>query len=360
MKRILFLSDINSPHTQKWVTGLAESDFVIGVFSLSPSKSDWYKHISNVTVLNKSNINQNVFYSGVSAKLGYLKLISVLKAAVVSFKPNLVHANYASSYGLLGALLNKKPFFISVWGSDVFDFPKKNFINKNVLRYNLNKADVIISASKIMCAETAVYTKTKIVHIPFGIDTKVFKPDETASTPLTIGTVKRMDDIYGIDILIRAFASIAHLTDANLLLVGDGVKTDEYLGLVKKLGIAKRVHFQGWIPHDQIVQYHNKMDVFIAVSRSESFGVAVIEASACGKPVVVSNVGGLPEVVLQNKTGFIVECENVEATATAILKLCNNPLLRKQMGNEGRKFVIQNYTWQDNLQQMVKLYNQYL
>ncbi|HQV00796.1 MAG: glycosyltransferase [Bacteroidia bacterium] len=360
MKRILFLSDINSPHTQKWVSGLASQGFMMGVFSLTPSQTNWYKHLPNVLLLNESTISKKTFTAGIYGKLQYLSLLPQLKKVVKSFKPNLLHANYASSYGLLGALLNFKPFIITVWGSDVFDFPQNHFINRSILKYNLRKADVIVSASKIMCSETAKYTNTQVIHIPFGIDANVFVPSVTKSNRLLIGTIKRLEYIYGVDILIKAFALIADKVSADLLIVGNGVSMNQYRTLAKSLNIESRVKFTGWIPHEQTLQYHQMINIFVAVSRRESFGVAVLEASACGNPVLVSNAGGLPEVVANQITGIIVEPDDVTATANALLQLCNDAALRNSMGQAGRKFVIKHYNWPDNLMQMVQLYNQYV
>jgi len=100
------------------------------------------------------------------------------------------------------------------------------------------------------------------------------------------------------------------------------------------------------------------MDIYVAVSvsESESFGVAIIEASACGLPVIVSDVGGLPEVVVANKTGLIVRREDVSGTAEAIIKLVRDRDLREQMGLNGRLHVQENYEWSKNVSQMEEVY----
>jgi len=92
------------------------------------------------------------------------------------------------------------------------------------------------------------------------------------------------------------------------------------------------------------------------LSDSESFGVAIIEASACGVPVVVSNAGGLPEVVVDEQTGFIVPRNNPKEAAERFLRLLRNLQLRKEMGNAGRQFVLENYEWKENADRMECLY----
>jgi len=99
------------------------------------------------------------------------------------------------------------------------------------------------------------------------------------------------------------------------------------------------------------------LDIYVAPSLEESFGVAVLEASACNKPVVVSNVGGLPEVVDNGITGFIVEPMNPNDLATAIEKLVRNPSLRLEMGRKGREKVFEEYEWNKCVSAMIEHYN---
>jgi glycosyltransferase involved in cell wall biosynthesis len=102
------------------------------------------------------------------------------------------------------------------------------------------------------------------------------------------------------------------------------------------------------------------IDVFVNVSRNESFGVSVIESSACMKPVVVSDVGGLPEVVIEGETGFHVPAEDAEQTAKAIDRLVNDPPLRKKMGEAGRIFVRENFSFAKNVSDTIRIYEQLL
>ncbi|NQU86186.1 MAG: DNA recombination protein RmuC, partial [Mariniphaga sp.] len=114
-----------------------------------------------------------------------------------------------------------------------------------------------------------------------------------------------------------------------------------------------------WLPIDAkfpTEDYLNLMDIYVAMSRSESFGVAILEASACQLPVVVSNIGGLPEVVQDKITGFIVGSEDVEACADALVSLVKDRNLRNQMGKAGRKFVKEHYEWTYCSKLMLNIY----
>jgi len=144
--------------------------------------------------------------------------------------------------------------------------------------------------------------------------------------------------------------------------VGGGSQDAFLKKLCADLGITSHVAFTGMIPYDEVVRYHNMIDIYVAVSvyQSESFGVAIIESSACEKPVVVSNMGGLPEVVDDGVTGFVVPARDPDATAAAIERLVLDKKLRAKMGTAGRRRVMELYDWKVNVDQMVSIYDDVL
>ena len=113
-----------------------------------------------------------------------------------------------------------------------------------------------------------------------------------------------------------------------------------------------------FVDNSIVPDYLNMIDVYVALSiiDSESFGVAIVEASACEIPVVVSNVGGLPEVVDDTITGFVVKSKNSQEAAKAIEKLILNKELRLKMGKAGRERVKELYNWEENVNQMINIY----
>ena len=296
-------------------------------------------------------------------KIRYLKILPLVKKIIKEFSPDIVHAHYASSYGLLGVLSGFHPFIISIWGSDVFDFPKKSFIHKYVLKYNLGKADYILSTSIAMAEEIRLYTDKKIEVTPFGIDLEKFKEFEVeslfADIDIVIGTIKSLEDVYGVEYLIRTFKLLVdkypHLP-LKLLIVGSGSLESELKNLVQALRLSTQTIFTGEVLAKDVPKYLNMLSIYVALSKRESFGVAVLEASACSKPVIVSNVGGLPEIVEDAVTGFIVAAKNPKETLIAIEKLLVDIVLRKKMGEAGRKRVKSLYNWDNNVQQMIEIY----
>ncbi len=357
--KLLLLSDINSPHTQKWAIELAKKGLQVAVFSISQPVADWYSehNIQLLDSLSRSHLS----------KMGYIKLLPKLKTAITQFKPDLIHAHYATSYGLLGALCKAHPFVISVWGSDVMEFPNKSWLHKKIVKYNLSKADSVWATSEMLVMALKKLCNKNIHKIPFGIDTNYFKPTNVKgifeSSDIVIGTVKSLEKIYGIDILLNAFKKISGNNPSlplKLIIVGGGSKDEEYKTLAKKLDIADKTFFTGKIEYAKVTKYHNMIDIFINVSRDESFGVSVLESSACEKPVIVSNVGGLKEVVKNGDTGFLIEINNVDNLVSAIEKLVNNKDLREEMGRKGRVWVQQKFDLNNNVDEAVTIYKQLL
>lgn len=353
--KVLLLAPSKSIHTHKWALFYKNQGIQVKVVTFSDHYSEE----------NAKEIDTFVLPKLLPGKLSYFSSVFALKKVLKQFNPDILHAHYVSSYGFIGALANYHTFYVSVWGRDIFQFPQQGSINRRIVDFTLKKADVICSTSHVMAKETNKYTDKKVFITPFGVDLTKFKPIDGLKTRerFTLGTVKALSDKYGIADLIHAFAKI-HETypNSDLLIVGDGPQRAEYEELTRELGIADVTTFTGRVLNDKVPEYINKMNIFAVPSTedSESFGVAAVESMACGVPVVVSNVGGLPEVVLEGITGYVVEKENPSQLADAFIKLLENADIRLEMGLKGIEHVKEHYNWLDNASGMLELYEETL
>jgi L-malate glycosyltransferase len=268
---------------------------------------------------------------------------------------------------LLGSLAAPSPYVLSVWGSDIYEYPRRSSLHAQLLRFNLGRADYICSTSLAMARETQRYTSKPVTVTPFGVDCEVFTPkpgrEAREQRPLVIGTVKTLDQPYGVEYLIRAFASVAERyteRDVRLVIAGDGPLRSSLEDLARQLRVSHRVDFLGQIPQATVPTVLRSFDIFAALSLRESFGVAVLEASACGIPVVASNVDGLPEVVEDGVTGFLVPPSDPSTAAAALLRLLSDRKLREEMGVAGRSFVLDRYEWERTAKTMDDLYEKAL
>lgn len=358
--KIVLLSGASSIHTIRWANGLNAAGHDVHVMS---------QHEPCDPLDDGITLHQFP-YRGV---LGYFTIVPKVKKLLKQLQPDIVNAHYASGYATTARFAGSRPWLLSVWGSDVYDFPHKSPLHKWLVRTNLYAADAVASTSVCMAEETRELAPklSDIAITPFGVDRAAYAAIQPVAAEngdrLVVGTVKSMASKYGIDTLIDAFAllfkklQVENPKLANKLmlrLVGGGPQADEYQQQAKTLGIAEQVEFVGRVPHTQVPSELAKLDIYVALSRldSESFGVAIIEAGAAGRPVVVSDAGGLPEVTLENKTGLIVPRENPQAAADAIEKLVFNPQLRREFGVFGQKHVAETYSWPESIEKMVAVY----
>ena len=356
--KICYLSDINSVHTHKWIKYFKNKSYDIHVISLSAGEYE------GVTVHSLEIDESLVKQKADLGKLEYIKKINRVKALVKEIKPDILHAHYATSYGLLGALTNYHPYVISVWGADVYDFPIKSFVHKALVKYNLRKADYIFSTSNVMKKETEKYTNKKIMITPFGVDTSKFIPkwdNKENKDEVIIGTIKTLEEKYGVEYLIRAFAKIRKSgkdLKTKLRIAGRGSQEAYLKNLCVELGIENDVTFLGFIKEAEIIHELQNFDMAVYPSTldSESFGVAAVEAQACGIPVIVSDVGGLMESTKPNVTSLVAKKKSVDSLADEILKLIRDEELRLQMGRAARKFVEENYSLADNFNDVDLIY----
>lgn len=350
---VALLAGWNDIHTVRWANALATRGLTIRLFTQHAGKEPLHPAVQ---------VRLLPFRGRHGYFLNALPLMYALRKSPV----DLVHALYASGYGTLARLSGCQRKLVSVMGADVYDFPRCSRLHRRLVVANL-RAAAIASTSHCMAREThrlAPDLEFPTVT-PWGVDLEKFRALDGGREDgvLTLGTVKKLAPKYGIDLLIRAFARCQSLLPAGqpqlrLRLVGEGPQRAELEDLAVRCGVREKVDFVGAVPHDQVCRELNRLDVYCALSRldSESFGVAVIEASACQRPVVVSAVGGLPEVVRDNHTGFIVPREDPDRAAQALVRLVREPQRRLRFGAAGRAFVQQHYDWHENVERMLALY----
>jgi N-acetyl-alpha-D-glucosaminyl L-malate synthase BshA len=201
-----------------------------------------------------------------------------------------------------------------------------------LVKFSIENSDGVTAVSRFLKEKTLTnYDIEKDIQvIPNFIDTKLFKPDSDCSFRKKISAkgekilvhtsnfrqVKRVTDA------IKIFDIVQKEIPCKLILVGDGPDRSECERLVRQLNLGDKVKFLG--KQDGLVEILNASDVFLIPSQSESFGLAALEAMACGIPVVSSSVGGLPELIRHNECGYIAEIGDIERMTKYVIELLTN------------------------------------
>jgi D-inositol-3-phosphate glycosyltransferase len=215
----------------------------------------------------------------------------------------------------------------------------------------------------------------RIEIIPCGVDTSIFHPQDRQQARHRLGLpggplllfIGRLQPLKGIDTLLRCAHDVRQRhDDVQVLIVGGGIDTDDLHerqererlhALTRELGLGEHVRFIHAQPQEQLAYYYTAADVLVMPSHYESFGMVVLEAMACGTPVVASHVGGLASTVLPGQTGFLAPVGDVQAFAWSIEQLISTPSLWQSMSEAAYRRA-QAYTWPRIMKRTLQLYRE--
>ena len=352
--KIAFVSAARSSHTIKWVNALAKKGHEVHLYSLRDHEN----------TLKNIDDRVEIVYLKYPGFKGYFTNAAELRQKIAEFSPDIINAHYASGYGTLIRLAKVHPLLLSVWGSDVYDFPLKSAIHKYLVNQNLKKADAVASTSYVMADQVRklFHYEKPIFITPFGVDCNLFSPKSVEKKGFCVGTVKALETKYGINYLIRAFGLLVQKmpedTDLRLLIYGKGSKREELQQLIDHLGLSEKAKLCGAVPNTQVPELINEMDVLClpSILNSESFGVAAVEAMACAVPVVASDVDGFRATVEDGVTGYVVPKQDAQIIADKLYGLAVNPSLREKLGKAGRERVLRLYDFEKNVDEMEDCY----
>lgn len=357
--RIVFLSDGNSIHTARWVNAFVKRGMEVYLLYNKDQKPRIHAIDSKVKQM-------PLQFSG---KIGYYLNAYNLRKKIKRIKPDIINVHYASGYGTLARHAHLKGYILSVWGSDVYQFPSRSKLNKLILKMNVKNAEMLASTSNCMARQLKKVTNISSLDIaitPFGIDLNLFEPKrfkKKDDSEIVIGNIKSFEKNYGIkelilafEILKKEFEKLKIQKKIKLLLYGEGSQKEELQKLIEKKNLENDVKLLERIPNTDVPEVLNSFDIFCALSYSESFGVSAVEAMAMEKPIVVSDAEGFEEVVGNTKCGIIVKRGNIEEITKALKRLVLDQELRKNMGMIGRKRVKELYDWENNVDCMLKIY----
>jgi D-inositol-3-phosphate glycosyltransferase len=245
----------------------------------------------------------------------------------------------------------------------------------------LKRSDALVAespASKQHMVQEYGVDASRVQIIPCGVDTTLFRPQdrrqarrvlalpEDAPVVLFVG---RLQPLKGLDTLLRAVHLVRQQSPTlQVLIVGGGVGEDdpheaEELGrlqsLAEHLALTPHLVFIKAQPQETLAQYYAAADVFVIPSHYESFGLVVLEAMACGIPVVASRVGGLASTVVHERTGLLAPVGDWHAFAQAIIRILASPMVRDLYGHAGVQRA-QNYAWRRVVERNVQLYHRLL
>ena len=308
-------------------------------------------------------------------RCGPLELLSfVLVAAAaalwagLAFRPDAVLAFFAFPSGPVARLMRlvfRTPYVVSLRGSDVPRTETSSGLSgvllKIVMRHVCrHAADVTAVSEGLRQAALAAAPGLDVRVVPNGVDLDQFHPRPQPRTDACVNLlyVGRLRKFKGVGVLLSALAKAKAGSDValSLSLVGDGPDRATLERQCRQLGLTDAVRFHGWVDYARVAEHYERADGLVLPSFVEGMPNVVLEAMACGLPVVGTDVAGTRELIRDGREGRLVPPRDAEALAAALLELAGDPARRLEMGRRGRERALE-FSWEQTALQYADLLN---
>jgi glycosyltransferase involved in cell wall biosynthesis len=359
------------------------NDFIIDFYITSPTNGGVYKAFikeseSNIitlpydkftkTIMNNWSIKKALVFRTIlldtSIKPILFKIILKNKYDIVETIENYTYSSFQS---IIAKKFSKVNTIIMNWENIVF--PPWRFFLRYIVNKQCDAFRVPSLTAKWKLIKEGVENE-KIYYIPACVDTKRFNPYLKKDLKKELGIEDKIVILYigrlvpqkGLEYLIKAFSKILQEnSQIVLLIVGEGPLKNTLINLANELKIKNNIIFLKAVPYNRIHEIHAISDITVLPSIPtknwmEQFGYILIEAMACGKPIVASRSGAIPEIVINNETGFLVEPGNINELAEKISLLISDNKLREKMGYKGRARVEKKFSYEVIIPKIKELY----
>lgn len=296
--------------------------------------------------------------------------LAALMADVISQHDlDILHAHYALPFAVCGILAKRMlpehrvKLVTTLHGTDVTVLAQDKSLYR-VIKLGIEQSDAVTAVSHSLVDQTkevfGIHRDIECVHN--FIDSNVFQPKKQPELRKCFAEpgekvllhisnfrkVKRLPD------LIAVFKRVNEQIPSRLMLVGEGPELNTVRTLVSDYGLTERVSFLG--KQDEVAPLFESADLFVLPSEKESFGLVALEAMSCGVPVIASNAGGIPEVVIHGQTGFISGIGDVESMAQDAVQLLTDGALYRYMSEESRKRAVNKFSLDEKVAEYEAIY----
>jgi glycosyltransferase involved in cell wall biosynthesis len=362
--RVLYFTEGDSPHDRRFLKALSETEhhvFVLRQFPCDPQTPE------NIT-----EWQWPLNYPDWAHWQGWEEGRTQFQSILLDIQPDVVHAGPVQGPAFLASLVGFQPLLTMSWGSDLLVRAKRSPWMRHVTQFTLSHTKIFLADCQTVADETSRYgfPAEEIVRFPWGVDLDHFSAqnglDAGQALRRSLGWEDRFvmmcnrtwSPIYGVDVLARAFAStVLENEDLRLLLIGDGPLS----GLIREIldPVMDKVHLPGWLSRGDLPGAYCASDLFISPSHSDGSSISLLEALACGRPVLVSDIPSNREWVKPCSAGELFSDGKVSDLKDQILQLAVNPSMT-HYGLAARKLAEERADWAVNFQKLLDAYQRAL
>ncbi len=291
---------------------------------------------------------------------------------VQRIQPDVVHAHYVGTNGLVAAATGFRPLIATAWGSDVL-FAGRAPLRGALVSYVLRQASVITCDADHM-VEAMVrlgITRDKMRLVYFGMDTEKFSPARRSrevreqlgiSDAPAVISLRHLEPLYDVESLVRAVPAVVRaVPEAKFVIVGAGSQAAALQALSESLGVGGSVLFLGKVPNERLPSYLASMDVYVSTALSDGgIAASTAEAMACALPVVITDFGENGWWVRDGKGGFLVPLRRPDVLAERIQYLLQHPDVRSEWGTINRATIRERNDYASEMAKMSTIYAEVL
>lgn len=320
------------------------------------------------------SLERLAYYPGIpyNAKKDLFAFLNILPFLVSEFfwalkmifsrRISLIHTHWIVPQGLIGAILHALtgiPHVSTIHGSDL-SIIGKNSVLKNLCRFIVKNSDVVTvnsSYTKQQLENVAPDSIQKIQVIPMGVNPQQFynnsndQMKKKYQNNRIILSVGRLIDLKGTVYLVESLPYILkHYPNTILIIIGSGPEEERLQERVESLSLKEHVTFLGTLNHEDLIAYFHSADVFVLPSinkngKTEALGVVLLEAMASGCPVIGSKVGGIPDIIIDGETGFLVPEQRPDILAEKIIQIFSDTTLQEKFRRNGLVRIEELFSW---------------
>lgn len=348
MKRILYVSDAQSIHTRRWAEHYRDAGVDV--------------HIASFRDYALPGITVHRLPTGGLGRLGYFLAVPVLRNLARTLLPDVVHAQYVTSYGFLTALAGLHPMVLTAWGTDVLISPRESRLMRGLATYAVRRADALTTVAEHMnAAMVALGARAEAVQaMPFGVDTQRFVPPpqpRLEGARLRLICTRNFGPIYDVGTLIEALGRLASGgVRFDVDLVGAGPLRDSIEKQVDALGLRQDVSFHGHVDHPTLAALLARAHLFVTPALSDGNNVSLNEAMACSSFPIATNIPANAQWIEDGINGLLYPPGDPEALAAALSRAAADKAWRDRAGRMNRQIVEQRADWRICVARMDALY----
>lgn len=296
------------------------------------------------------------------------RLLLDLKRVLRQVKPDLIQAGPLQRAAFLAALTGFRPLLSMSWGYDLLIDANRNAAWRWATRFTLRRCNAMLGDCQTIRQLAVAYgmPDERIITFPWGIDLDHFSPlpeaqPAEASRPFVLLSTRGWEPIYGVDIIASAFVTAARqCPELQLVMLGNGSLAADLRRAFARGQVEEQVVFPGQVKYADLPRYYQRADLYVSASHSDGSSISLLEAMACGKPVLVADIPGNREWVAPvagpDEAGWLFPDGDAEALAQAILHAVAQRRRLAEMGRRARALAEARADWQKNFPQLFKAY----